>query len=723
MMHLRIDTRFNRVLGPGIGLLLFVAAAGICAAQAQNPASKFGPSNPFYAPSALPFQATPFDKIKDSDYEPAIDAGMAQQLVEVDAIANNPAPPTFENTLVALERSGQLYNRAWNAFNLVSQANTDPELEKVQDYEAPRTAARQDAINLNAKLFTRIKAIYDQRASLSLNPESMRLVEYQYQQFVKAGANLSDSDKEKLKKLDEEESTLENTFMTKLLDATTAGAYSTTDPKTLAWLTSGQMAAAAEEAKAHKHPGWLLPLENATQQPDLGLLSDRATRHEIFEHSWNRAERGDANDTRSTLARLAQLRAEKAALLGYPNYAAWNLTDQMAKTPEAAIHFLDALVPATTTKAASEAKEIQALDDFHSDGSTVDPADWEFYAEQVRKAKYDYDQAQVKPYFELNTVLKDGVFYAAHELYGLTFKERKDLPVWQPDVRVFEVYDADGTALALWYCDYFKRDNKNGGAWEDSLVGQSKLLKTLPVVYNVANFEKPAAGQPALLSFDDVTTMFHEFGHALHAMFANTEYPSLSGTAVPRDFVEFPSQFNEHWASYPAVFAHYARHYKTGESMPAELAEKIVRAKTFNQGYEFTEILAASELDMQWHTLPASAPLQDPDAFEQEALKRTHLFVSYVPPRYRSSYFLHIWNEGYQAGYYAYTWSEMLDDDAFQWFEDHGGMTRANGERLRRMVLSRGNTGDLQKMYNTWLGGEPSIEPLLKNRGLKEAAQ
>jgi len=723
MMHRPIDTRFKRVLGPGIGLFLLIAATGICAAQAKSAASKFGPSNPFYAPSTLPFQATPFDKIKDSDYQPAIDAGMAQQLKEVEAIANNPAPPTFENTLVALERSGQLYNRAWNAFNLVSQANTDPELEKVQDYEAPRTAARQDAINLNAKLFTRIKAIYDQRASLSLNPESMRLVEYQYQQFVKAGANLSDSDKEKLKKLDEEESTLENTFMTKLLDATTAGEYSTTDPLTLAGLSAGQMAAAAEEAKAHKQQGWLLPLENTTQQPDLGLLSDRATRHEIFEHSWNRAERGDANDTRSTLARLAQLRAEKAALLGYPNYAAWNLTDQMAKTPEAAIHFLDALVPATTTKAASEAKEIQALDDFHSDGSTVDPADWEFYAEQVRKAKYDYDQAQVKPYFELNTVLKDGVFYAAHELYGLTFKERKDLPVWQPDVRVFEVYDADGTALALWYCDYFKRDNKNGGAWEDSLVGQSKLLKTLPVVYNVANFEKPAAGQPALLSFDDVTTMFHEFGHALHAMFANTEYPSLSGTAVPRDFVEFPSQFNEHWASYPAVFAHYARHYKTGEPMPAELAEKIVRAKTFNQGYEFTEILAASELDMQWHTLPASAPLQDPDAFEQEALKRTHLFVSYVPPRYRSSYFLHIWNEGYQAGYYAYTWSEMLDDDAFQWFEDHGGMTRANGERLRRMVLSRGNTGDLQKMYNTWLGGEPSIEPLLKNRGLKEAAQ
>jgi peptidyl-dipeptidase Dcp len=723
MMHPRIDSRFKRVLGPGIGLLLFVAAAGICAAQTKSAASKFGPGNPFYAASALPFQTTPFEKIKDSDYQPAIDAGMAQQLVEVEAIANNPAPPTFENTLVALERSGRLYDRAWNAFNCVTQANLDPELEKVQAYEAPRTAAQTDAIDLNSKLFARIKAIYDQRASLGLDAESLRLVEYQYQQFVKAGANLSNSDKEKLKKLDEEESTLENTFMTKLLDATTAGAYSTTNPSALAGLSTGQMAAAAEEAKAHKQRGWLLPLQNTTQQPDLTFLKDRATRKKIFEHSWNRAERGDANDTRTTIARLAQLRAEKAALLGYPNYAAWNLTDQMAKTPEAAIHFLDALVPATTAKAARETKEIQALDDFPTGESTPDPADWEFYAEQVRKAKYDYDQSQVKPYFELNNVLEKGVFYAAHELYGLTFKERRDIPVWQPDVRVFEVFEADGTPLALWYCDYFKRDNKNGGAWEDSLVGQSKLLGTLPVVYNVANFEKPAAGQPALLSFDDVTTMFHEFGHALHAMFANTKYPSLSGTAVPRDFVEFPSQFNEHWASYPAVFAHYARHYKTGEPMPADLAAKIVKAKTFNQGYEFTEILAASELDLEWHTLPAGAPLQDPDAFEQEALKRTHLSVSYVPPRYRSSYFLHIWQEGYQAGYYAYTWSEMLDDDAFQWFEDHGGMTRANGERFRRIVLSRGNTEDLEKMYDAWLGGEPSIEPMLKDRGLKEAAE
>ena len=723
MTHSRMNLRTNRILVAGFGILLLGVATGICAAQAPSTANSFGPSNPFYAASSLAFHAPAFDKIKDSDYQPAIDAGMAEQLEEVDAIANNPAPLTFDNTFVALEKSGQLFNRAWAAFNLVSQANTDPELEKVQDYEAPRTAALADAINLNPKLFARIKSIYDQRASLSLDPESLRLVEYDYQQFVKAGANLSDADKEKLKKLDEEESTLENTFMTKLLDGTTAAAYSTTDRGTLAGLTEGQISSAAEEAKADKQQGWRLPLENTTQQPDLSSLSDRATRRKIFENSWNRAERGDANDTRSTLARLAQLRAQKAALLGYPNYAAWTLTDQMAKTPEAAIHFLDALVPATTAKAASEAKDIEALDDFKPSGSdaypVVDPADWEFYAEQVRKAKYDYDQSQVKPYFELNNVLQNGVFYAAHELYGLTFKERKDLPVWQSDVRVFQVFDADGKPLAIWYCDYFKRDNKNGGAWEDSLVGQSKLLGTQPVVYNVANFQKPAPGEPALLSFDDVTTMFHEFGHALHAMFADTQYPTLSGTAVPRDFVEFPSQFNEHWASYPAVFAHFARHYKTGDPMPADLAAKIVKAKTFNQGYDFTEVLAASELDLEWHTLPASAPLQDPDVFEQDALKRTHLAVSYVPPRYRSSYFLHIWQEGYQAGYYAYTWSEMLDDAAYQWFEDHGGLTRANGDRFRHMVLSRGNTEDLQKMYDKWLGAEPSIEPLLKNRGLK----
>jgi len=713
MMKLHINWVKRSILTTGISLVLGAASAS---AQMPAPTAAFGPNNPFYAPSTLPFQAPPFDKIKDSDYQPAIDAGMAMQINEVEAIANNTAPPTFENTIVALERTGQLLSRAMLVFNCVTGANINDELQKVQTYEAPRLAAQQDAIYLNSKLFARVKAIYDQRASLHLDPESLRLVEYDYQQFVKAGANLSDADKAKLKKLNEEESTLENTFQEKLLAAAKAGSFSTTDVKTLAGLTEAQIAAAAEDAKTH---GWRIPLQNTTQQPDLAFLTDRAARQAIFENSWNRAERGDANDTRAVIARLAQLRAEKASLLGFPNYAAWNLTDQMAKNPEAAKKFLDALVPASTARASGEAKDIQALIDAQGGGFKVEPWDWEFYSEQVRKAKYDLNQSEIKPYFELNNVLENGVFYAAHELYGLTFKERKDLPVYQQDVRVFEVFDADAKPLALWYCDYFKRDNKNGGAWMDVLVGQSKLLGQLPVVFNVANFDKPAPGQPALLSFDDVTTMFHEFGHGLHGMFANTVYPSLSGTQVPRDFVEFPSQFNEHWASYPSVFAHYARHYKTGEPMPAELMAKIVKSKTFNEGYDFTEILAASELDLEWHTLPSSAPLQDPDKFEIEALRRTHLDLSYVPPRYRSSYFLHIWANGYAAGYYAYSWSEMLDDDAFQWFQDHGGLTRSNGDRFRQMVLSRGNTEDLEKMYDTWRGGEPSIEPMLKDRGLK----
>ncbi|MGA3131429.1 MAG: peptidyl-dipeptidase Dcp [Terracidiphilus sp.] len=716
MMNLQINWVKGSILTTGISIAVGVAAAS---AQTQTAAANFAPDNPFYAPSSLPFQAPPFDKIKDSDYQPAIDAGMALQIHEVEAIADSSTPPTFDNTIVALERTGLLLTRVWSAFNCVTGANTNDDLQKVQDYEAPRLAAHQDAIYLNSKLFARVKAIYDERVSLHLDPESLHLVEYDYQQFVKAGANLSEADKAKLKKLNEEEATLENTFMNRLLAAAKSGAFSTTDVKVLAGLSDAQIAAAAQAAQARKQQGWLLPLQNTTQQPDLAFLTDRATRQAIFENSWNRAEHGDANDTRAVIARLAQLRAEKAVLLGFPNYAAWNLTDQMAKTPEAAKRFLDALVPASTARAAGEAKDIQALIDSQQGGFKVEPWDWEFYSEQVRKAKYDLDQSEIKPYFELNNVLENGVFYAAHELYGLTFKERKDIPVYQQDVRVFEVFDADSKPLALWYCDYFKRDNKNGGAWMDVLVNQSKLLGQLPVVFNVANFEKPAPGQPALLSFDDVTTMFHEFGHGLHGMFANTVYPSLSGTQVARDFVEFPSQFNEHWASYPAVFQHYARHYKTGAPMPAELAAKIEKSKTFNQGYDFTEILAASELDLEWHTLPTSAPLQNPDTFEVEALKRTHLDLSYVPPRYRSSYFLHIWANGYAAGYYAYSWSEMLDDDAFQWFLDHGGMTRANGDRFRQMVLSRGNTEDLEKMYDAWLGGPPSIEPMLKFRGLK----
>jgi peptidyl-dipeptidase Dcp len=684
--------------------------------------AKFGPSNPFYAPSALPFHVPPYDKIKDEDYQPAIEAGMAEELSEIQVIADNPAAPTFDNTLVAMEKTGQLLQRTMAAFRGVTGANTNPVLQKVRTEEAPRLAAHQDAIYLNAKLFARVAMVYQQRASLKLDPESLRLLGVTYDSFVRAGAKLSEADKAELKKLNEEISTRSNAFSIKLLAATKDAAYATTDRNALAGLSDAQIAAAAQAAQSRKQEGYVLPLQNTTQQPDLGLLGVRASREALFEKSWNRAERGDANDTRDDIAHLAQLRARRAQLLGYANHAAWKLGDQMAKTPEAALKFMDALVPGATAKATSEGKDIQDVIDAQKGGFTLQPWDWDFYAQQVRKARYDLNEAEVKPYFELNNVLENGVFYAANQLYGITFKERKDLPVYQPDVRVFEVSDADGRPLALFYCDYFKRDNKDGGAWMGSFVRQSKLLGTLPVVYNVSNLPKPTAGEPALISFTDVTTMFHEFGHALNGMFANTEYPSMSGTATARDFVEFPSQFNEHWALYPAVFSHYAKHYKTGAAMPADLVAKIKKAENFNQGYKLTELVAAAELDMQWHTLPASAPLQQPDAFEKQALEKMNVLLAAVPPRYRSSYFSHIWSSGYSAGYYAYLWSEMLDDDAYAWFEEHGGLIRANGDRFRQMVLSRGNTEDLAKMYAAWRGKDPSVEPMMRYRGLIESA-
>jgi len=676
-------------------------------------------SNPLFTKSTLPLQAPPFDKIKDSDFKPALEEGMKQQLAEIDKIANNTDAPTFENTLVAMEKSGELLTRANRVLNVLTGANTDSTLQKLQEEEAPKLAAHQDAIYLNAKLFARVKAIYDSRINLKLDPESMRLIDYYYQQFEKAGANLSDADKTKLKALNEQEASLSAKFNNKLLAAAKAGALAIGDTTALAGLSQGDKDALAQNAKANRLDGkWLIALQNTTQQPLLESLSNRDTRQKLFEASWNRAERSDSNDTRSTIVQIAHLRAQKAKLLGFPNYAAWNLQDQMAKTPEAVDKFFAKLVPASVARAKREGADIQALIDKQKGGFKLQPYDWNFYSEQVRKQKYNIDQSEIKPYFELNNVLQNGVFYAANQLYGLTFKERHDIPVYQKDVRVFDVIDKDGSELGLFYCDYFKRDNKNGGAWMDNMVGQSKLLGTKPVIFNVCNFTKPADGQPALISFDDVTTMFHEFGHGLHGLFASQQYPSLSGTNVARDFVEFPSQFNEHWASYPQVFKHYAVHYKTGQPMPQTLVDKINKAATFNQGYGLTEIIAAAALDMQWHELSADAPLQDADKFEMAALTKTGLNLPEVPSRYRSSYFLHIWANGYQAGYYAYLWTEMLDDDAYSWFTENGGLTRANGQRFRDMILSRGNTIEYGKMFKDFRGHEPDIIPMEEKRGL-----
>ncbi len=684
-------------------------------------------SNPFFRASTLPFQAPPFNKITDADYQPAIEEGMQRQLAEIDKIADNPAPPTFKNTYVAMEKSGVMLNRVMAVFNGVTAANTDDTLQKVQKEEAPKLAAHQDAIFLNDKLFKRVAAVYNQRDKLKLDPESARLVDVVYRHFVHAGAKLSDADKAKLKTMNQEASTLSTAFTNQLLAATKDAAPVFSDKSKLTGLSDAELAAAMRAGENRKKDGnYVLPLQNTTQQPELQDLNERATRQQLFEASWNRAEQGDANDTRKTIERLAQLRAQEAALLGFPNYAAWKLEDQMAKTPATAMNFMDKLAPAAVARARSEAADIQARIDADQNALKqpsfkLQPWDWNYYAEQVRKTKYDLDESEIKPYFELDNVLKNGVFYAANQLYGLTFKERKDIPVYQPDVRVYEVFDQNGKSLALFYTDYFKRDNKGGGAWMDNFVGQSRLLDTRPVIYNVANFTKPAAGQPALLSFDDVITMFHEFGHALNGMFADGEYPTLSGTNTARDFVEFPSQFNEHWASNPKVFANYAKNYKTGAPMPQALVDKMRKASKFNKGYDMTELVAAAMLDMNWHMLNAAAPLQNADTFEAASLKKDGVDLSYVPPRYRSSYFQHIWGNGYAAGYYAYLWTQMLADDAFVDFQQHGGLTRANGDRFRKMILSRGNTEDLAKMYRDWRGQAPSIEPMLENRGLKDA--
>jgi peptidyl-dipeptidase Dcp len=706
-------------------LVAMIAALGAGAHAAQKSETAAAPAattaaaaNPFFKASTLQYQAPPFDRIHDADYLPAFEEGMKQHLAEIAKIANQKDAPTFANTIEALERSGALLTRTAKVFFAIAQANTNDDLQKIQSEVAPKLAAHQDAIFLDPKLFARIETIYAGRDQL--DAEDRFLIERYHRNFVHAGAKLSEADKATLRALNKEESTLQTDFQNKLLAGTKAGAIASANKAEFAGLSDAELAAAAAAAKARNLDGeWLLTLQNTTQQPAQAELTNRATRERLFKASIDRTEHGDANDTRALISRLAQLRAQKAQLLGYPTFAAYNLEDQMAKTPEHAIKLMTDMVPAVMAKAHSEADKMQALAQKQNAGLKLEPWDWQFYSEQVKQKEFALDESEAKQYFELDRVLKDGVFFAANKLYGITFKERHDLPVYQPDVRVFEVFDADGKSLALFYADYFKRDNKSGGAWMDSFVDQSGLLGTHPVVFNVCNFTKPAAGQPALLSFDDVTTMFHEFGHALHGMFSNVKYPSVAGANTSRDFVEFPSQFNEHWAQEPSVFANYARHYKTGAPMPAKLVKAIKDSGTYGQGYATAEYIAAALLDQAWHTLPADAEKQDVDKFEADALKKYHVDYSLVPPRYRTSYFAHIWGGGYSAGYYAYLWSAVLRDDAYYWFKEHGGMTRENGQRFRDMVLSKGSTMDLDAMYRAFRGRDPSVEPLLETRGLK----
>jgi len=701
--------------------LVACAPATVTTEGAPAPATSAASSgNPFFVESTLPYHAPRFDLIRNEDYEPAFEEGMRQDLAEIDRIAKQTAPPTFENTIVAMERGGALLTRVSKAFSGVYGANTNDTLQHVQEVEAPKLAAHNDAIYLNDQLYQRVRTIYDRRNDPDFTPEQKELIDRYNRNFVRAGARLSEPDKVRMRALNKELSELSTEFTKKLLAGTKAGALVVDNVSDLAGLTADEIKTASEAAKDRGLAGkWVLPLQNTTQQPAQAELTNRAVRQRLFELSTLRTSRNDSNDTKNTIKRMAELRAEKAKLLGYPTWAAYVLETQGAKTPENAIKLLTDLVPPATARARAEATDIQKLVDTQGGGFKLQPWDWQYYAEQVRKAKYDLDESQIMPYFELNNVLQNGVFYAANKLYGITFKERHDIPVYHPDVRTFEVFDANGQPLALFYADYFKRDNKQGGAWMDQFVDQSKLMGTKPVVYNVANFTKPAAGQPALLTYDDVTTMFHEFGHALHGMFSNVEYPTLSGTNVPRDFVEFPSQFNEHWALDPIVFANYAKHYQTGAPMPAALVAKIKNSQTFNQGFAFTELLEASLLDFAWHTLAPGTIPSDVDSFETAALERFNVAVPEIPPRYRSTYFSHIWDGGYSAGYYAYTWSEVVDDDAYAWFREHGGLTRENGQRFRDMVLSRGGTEDAATMYREFRGRDPNVDALLESRGLK----
>jgi peptidyl-dipeptidase Dcp len=654
---------------------------------------------------------------------------MSEQLQEVKRIAANPEPPTFQNTIVALERSGQLLDRVRTTFSNLNACNTNTQMQQIDTEMAPKLTAQRDAIFLDAALWSRVNTLYNKRDSLNLDAESLQLLTRYHTLFVRAGAQLSPAQQARLRDLNKEISSLTTRFKQNVLKATAEGAVVVDNVADLDGLSKEHIGAAAQAAVSRGLAGkWLITLQNTTNQPVLAQLTNRALRERIYQASIARGT-GGATDNTAVIAQLVKLRAERAALLGYPSHAAYQLEDESAGTPAAVSSMIGQVAPAALARAREEAAEMQKLIDAQAQAAgtpsfTLQPWDWSFYSEQVRKERYAFDQASVAPYFELDHVLKDGVFYAAHQLYGLNFRERTDLPVYQQDVRVFEVSDADGKPLALFLADYFARDNKQGGAWMSGYVQQSRLMHQKPVVANHLNIPKPQAGQPVLLTFDEVTTMFHEFGHAVHGMLSNVHYPLLSGTAVPRDFVEYPSQYNEMWAREPAVVAHYARHYQTGAPMPPELLEKVLAAQKFNQGYATTEYLEAALLDQAWHqiTVEQAPPANDVQAFEVAALKASGLDYPPVPPRYHSTYFAHIFESGYSAGYYAYLWSEVLARDTGQWFHTHGGMTRANGDYLRTHILARGRSEDPQVLFREFYGRAPDIAPLLEYRGLAAAS-
>ncbi len=718
--------RFNslvKLTSAGTVLGIIVAMAHITAisviAQTSPVQNHNTADNPLLTESSLPYHVPPFDKIKDEHFAPAIDAGMREQLKEVEAVANNSEKPTFDNTIVALEHTGRLLDRAQRTFSNLNACNTNPTLQKIDKEMAPKLAAHRDEIFLNPKLFARVQELYDNRNHLGLDPESTYLLERYYKDFVRAGAKLSDADKEKLKKINAELATLQTQFEQNVLKEKNASSAVVDRKEDLRGLSDNEMASVAAAAKAeHKEGKFVIQLQNTTGQPLLGSLQNRQLRERIMQTSLARNSHGGEFDTRDIVKRMVELRAEKAQLLGYANWAAYQLEDQTAHNVPTVNKLLSDLTPPAVANAKTEAADMQKIVDEEKGGFRIASWDWPFYSEKVRKARYAFDESELRPYFELNHVILDGVFFAANKEYGLTFKERHDIPVYQPDVRVFEVYDRDGKPLALFLGDYYARPSKRGGAWMNAYVQQSDLFRTKPVVANHLNIPKPPPGEPTLLTYDEVRTAFHEFGHALHGMFSDVKYPRFSGTSVPRDFVEYPSQVNEMWMAWPEVLKNYARHYKTSEPIPQALLDKVIAAEKFNQGYKTTEYLSASLLDQAWHQLNPSDIPKDAVAFEAEALHKAGVDFPPVPPRYRSFYFSHIFGGGYSAGYYSYLWSEVLDADTVEWFKQHGGLTRENGDRFRAMLLSRGGSADALGLFKNFVGRDPYIEPLLKRRGL-----
>lgn len=712
----------HTLLAIGIGLMGYGIIQTNCAAvDAPQGSSTLAADNPFAAASPLPFHAPAFDKIRTDVYLPTFTVGMKQQLAEMNAIASQSDAPTFENTIVAMERSGALLTRVDNVFSNLTSAEKNEALQNIETELAPLRAAHQDNILLNRALFQRVEKLWQSKSSLGLTEEQSELLKQRYEGFLRAGAKLNDQDQARIRSLNEQLSKLETKFEENLLAIAKERAVVVDKAEELDGLSASEIAAAGEAAKARGLTGkYLIQISNTTRVPVLTSLNNRKLRQRVWEASANRGLGRDGGiDNRGLVLEIAQLRAERAKVLGFAHHAAYKLQNQMAKTPDAARKMLTDLVPGVLDRVKQESQTLEAMIKQCGESHELAPWDWEYYAEKVRKEKFQFDEAAVRPYFELNSVLKNGVFFTMNKLYGISFRERHDLPVYHADVRVFDVIDRDGTQIGLFYADYFKRDTKRGGAWMNSFVEQSRLLNQRPVIVNCLNIPRPAAGEPALISFDNVTTLFHEMGHALHGLFSDVNYPTVAGTATPRDFVEFPSTFEEDWAIQPEILANYARHYQTGAQIPKDLLDKVISAKKFNKGFDTLEYLSASLLDLEWHMLTSDQIPADVEAFESQSLKKAGVDHPAVPPRYRTAYFAHIWSGGYSSSYYAYLWSESLAADAFAHMMAHGGCTAENGQLFRKEILSRGSSRDPMASYQAFRGKAPTVDALLIRRGLK----